>query len=154
MISFQSMEQSRKKRSLYDSSTTLAGPSKVCVLEILNSVSFFGFSLYSTWPFSTWIGKVFCCHKYDEKLINCIEIASNLTCKRNLGSQCPAVAKGRFDKRLNSVSLTISHAWRLSSTADCQRNGVKSFVNFVYWYGRQPVKTNSFNKIMEMQALL
>ena len=38
--------------------------------------------------------------------------------------------------------------------ADCQRNGVKSFVNSVGCYGRQPVKTNSFNEIMEMQALL
>ena len=29
-----------------------------------------------------------------------------------------------------------------------------SFVNYVYRYGRQPVETNSFNQIMEMQALL
>ena len=37
----------------------------------------------------------------------------------------------RRSKRLNSVLLTISHAWSLSSTADCQRNGVKSFLNSV-----------------------
>ena len=33
-------------------------------------------------------------------------------------------------------------------------NGVKSFFNSAFCYGRQPVKTNSFDKIMEMQALL
>ena len=45
-------------------------------------------------------------------------------------------------------------AWSLSFTADCQRNWVKSFVNSVCCYSRHPVKTNSFPKIMAMQALL
>ena len=60
----------------------------------------------------------------------------------------------RVDKKL---SLTISHASSLSYSlcmADPQRNGVMSFVNYVCCYGRQPVKTNSFNQIMDMQALL
>ena len=43
---------------------------------------------------------------------------------------------------------------RLDGMADRQRNGVKTFVNYVCCYGRQPVKTNSFHQIMEMQALL
>ena len=47
----------------------------------------------------------------------------------------------RIDKRLNSVSLTISHAWSLLSMSDRQRNRVKSFINSVCCYGRQPVKT-------------
>ena len=38
--------------------------------------------------------------------------------------------------------------------ADRQRNKVKSFVNSVCFYNRQPVKTNLFNQIIEMQALL
>ena len=62
----------------------------------------------------------------------------------------------RVDKRLNSVSLTISHSQRRRKTwcmADLQRNGVKSFVNSVHCYGRQPVKTNSFDQIMPLQVL-
>ena len=50
-----------------------------------------------------------------------------------------------------------SHASGLSSSlcmADRQRNGVKSFVNSVRCNGKKPVKTNPFDQIMEMQALL
>ena len=56
---------------------------------------------------------------------------------------------GLKDIRCCEQSLSSS-----SCMADRQRNGVKSFVNSVCCYGRQPVKTNSFDQIMEMQALL
>ena len=58
------------------------------------------------------------------------------------------ISTGRFRR------LTIGCRRKTSCMADCQRNGVKSFVNSACCYGRQQVKTNSFDKIMEMQALL
>ena len=58
------------------------------------------------------------------------------------------------DKRIYSISLTISRRRKTSCMNDWLRSGVKSFVNSAFWYGRQPVKTNSFDKIMVMQARL
>ena len=58
-------------------------------------------------------------------------------------------------KYIYSFPLTISHAQKRRKTscmADRQGSGVKSFINSVCCYSRQPVKTNSFNQIMEMQA--
>ena len=49
------------------------------------------------------------------------------------------------------VNHNQSYTRRESSCmADCQRNGVKSFVKSAFCYGRHPVKTNSFVKIMKM----
>ena len=52
------------------------------------------------------------------------------------------------------VATSNLHAWSLSSMADRQRNGVKSFVNSVCCYGRQPVKTILFDKIMKCKDYL
>ena len=54
----------------------------------------------------------------------------------------------------SSYAFACFRRRKSSCMADCQRNGVKYFVNSACCYGRQPVKTKSFSKIMEMQALL
>ena len=65
--------------------------------------------------------------------------------------------KCRLCRQVVTKTSLISHAWSLSSflcMADRQLNGFKSVFNSGCCYGRQPVKTNSFNQIVEMQTLL
>ena len=88
--------------------------------------------------------------KHPERYALCCLLQSkNINNNNNVTACSLWVSNNEMQFRWQSAMHEVFRLWLIVNETE-----VKSFVNSVCCYGRQPVKTNLFNKIMEMQVLL